>query len=72
MICEVEMAPKNGSSRPTPVTALPEYATVLAQCMAQRGGGHPALVAATDRYVQGGFLRQIRNCDFYDMERLVS
>lgn len=49
MICEVEMAPKNGSSRPTPVTALPEYATVLAQCMAQRGGGHPALVAATDR-----------------------
>ena len=50
------MAPKNGSSRPTPVTALPEYATVLAQCMAQRGGGHPALVAATDRYVQGGIL----------------
>ena len=43
------MTPKN--SRPTPVTALPEYATVLAQCVAQRSvdGGAPALVAATDR-----------------------
>ena len=56
------------------MTALPEYATVLAQCMAQRGGGYPALVAATDRYVvqgEGGFWRQIRNCECYDMERLV-
>ena len=43
------MAPKNSKS--TPVTALPEYATVLAQCVAQRrsDGGAPALVAATDR-----------------------
>ena len=43
------MAPKNSKS--TPVTALPEYATVLAQCVAQRSsdGGAPALVAATDR-----------------------
>ena len=40
------MAPKN----PTPVAALPEYATVLAQCVAQKdGGAAPALVAATDR-----------------------
>ena len=43
------MAPKNPN--PTPVTVLPEYATVLAQCVAQRSsdGGAPALVAATDR-----------------------
>ena len=46
---KLEMAPKNPN--PTPVTVLPEYATVLTQCVAQRSsdGGAPALVAATDR-----------------------
>ena len=39
------MAPKN----PTPVAALPEYATVLAQCVAQKSDAAPALVAATER-----------------------
>ena len=42
------MSPKN--PKVTPVMALPEYATVLAQCVAHKsGGGAPALVAATDR-----------------------
>ena len=41
------MSPKN--PKVTPVMALPEYATVLAQCVAHKSGGAPALVAATDR-----------------------